>query len=147
MAQLTLEMKATILATSVGLGTVGLFGAFAAHSDLLAITPAWTHMFLRLAKQAGKTLDKDRAVKITSGVLMGATALIGGIKLANTYFAYSGVGTIPAIVVNAGVNGVLTWLAGRAWAQITLEEDLEQSVESLVRAVLGMLGGWLPGHT
>jgi uncharacterized protein (DUF697 family) len=144
MAQLPLDMNATILANSLGLGTVGLFGAFAAHSDLLAITPAWTHMFLRLAKQAGKSMDKETALKVVTGVLMGASALVGGIKLANTYFAYSGVGTVPAIVLNGGVNGLLTWLAGRAWAQIALEEDLGQSVESLVRAVLSIVAGWLP---
>jgi hypothetical protein len=40
MSQLPLEMKGTILATSLGLSAVGLFGAFAAHSDLMAITPA-----------------------------------------------------------------------------------------------------------
>jgi uncharacterized protein (DUF697 family) len=146
MSQLPLEMKGTILATSLGLGAVGLFGAFAAHSDLMAITPAWTHMFLKLAKQAGKSLSKDTALKVVTGVLVGAMGLLGGIKLANSYFAYSGVGTVPAVQVNGSVNGVLTWLAGRAWAQIALEEDLEQSVDNLVRAVLGMVGGWLPGR-
>ena len=75
---------------------------------------------------------------------MAATSLIGGIKLATTYFAYTGVGAIPAIVANAGVNGILTWLAGRAWAQVVLEDDLEQSVDSLIRAMLGVLAGWLP---
>jgi uncharacterized protein (DUF697 family) len=72
-------MKGTILATSLGLGAVGLFGAFAAHSDLMAITPAWTHMFLKLAKQAGKSLSKDTALKVVTGVPAGAVpGMVGG---------------------------------------------------------------------
>ena len=64
-------------------------------------------------------------------------------KLANSYFALTRVGTIPAIGANAGLNGVITWLAGRAWAHVVLEEDLEQSVENLVRTLLLALAGTL----
>ena len=144
MAQIPLDMKATILKTTIGLGAVGLFGAFAAHGDIVAVGAAWGHMFAKLAKQAGRRLDSDRALKIASGVLVGASSFLGGMKIANTYLAYTGVGTIPAAAINSGTNGLLTWLVGRGWAQIVLEDDLEQSVDNLVRSLLGALGGALP---
>lgn len=143
MPDLTLDMKTTILASSLSLGGVGLLGAFAAHSDLLAIAPAWSAMFIKIARQGGRSLDKNKALKIATGVLAGAGSLIGGIKLANTYFAYTGVGTVPAVLINGSVNGVLTWLAGRAWAHIVLEEDPEGSIENLTRSILSALSGWL----
>jgi uncharacterized protein (DUF697 family) len=146
MAAIPLNMKTTITTTSIGLGAVGIFGAFAAHSDLLAIAPAWTGMFLRLANQAGKPMERDRVLKVVTGVLVGVTSFVGGVKLANSYFAYTGIGTIPAIVVNAGVNGTLTWLAGRAWAQICLEDDLEQSVDNLIASLIGAIAASLPGR-
>lgn len=143
MADLTPGMKTTIFTTSLALGGAGVLGAFAAHSDLIVIAPAWVRMFTRLSQQAGKSLDKARALKITTGVLAGAASLVGGIKLANSYFAWSGVGTLPAVVVNAGMNAVLTWLTGRAWAHIVLEEDDEQGVENLVRALLASVSAGL----
>ena len=44
MADLTLGMKSTILSTSLSLSAAGALGAFAAHSDLRVIAPAWGHM-------------------------------------------------------------------------------------------------------
>jgi len=82
-------------------------------------------------------------LKVATGVLAGATSFPGGVKLADSDFALTGVGTVPAIVVNAGLNGVITWPAGRAWAHVVLEEDLEQSVENLVRTLLLALAGML----
>lgn len=146
MSGLTLRMKTTILTTSLGLGAVGVFGAFAAHSDILAIAPAWVAMFASISEDAGVHVDRDKLLKIATGVLLGVGGLLGGMKMANTYFAYTGIGTIPAVVANAGMNAVATWLAGRAWGHIVLEEDLEQSVENLVRAMMASIGVALPGR-
>jgi len=44
MADLTLGMKSTIMSTSLSLSAAGALGAFAAHSDLRVIAPAWGHM-------------------------------------------------------------------------------------------------------
>lgn len=138
------NMNMTIIRTAAGLGVVGLFSAFAGpHADLLAIAPTWSGLLVKLADQSGQHLDKDTALKIASGVLMGVSAFGGGVKLASSAFAYSGVGTLPAVILNGGLNAVLTYLFGRAAAQVFLEEDLSQSVENLIRAILAILGGVL----
>ena len=103
-------------------------------------------MFASISEDAGVHVDRDKLLKIATGVLLGVGGLLGGMKMANTYFAYTGIGTIPAVVANAGMNAVATWLAGRAWGHIVLEEDLEQSVENLVRAMMASIGVALPGR-
>ena len=108
------NMNFTIVFTSLSLGGMGFFTAFAAHADVPMITAAWSTMLLTLAVQAGHKLSKDKALKIAAGILIGVGGLVGGVKLANTYFAYSGVGTIPAMIMNAGANATVTYLVGKA---------------------------------
>lgn len=83
------KMNATILWTAGSLGGMGLFTAFAAHADIAVITAAWATMFVTLAVQAGHQLEKNKAVKIITGVLLGMGGLAGGMKLATAYFAYT----------------------------------------------------------
>ena len=80
---------------------------------------------------------------MATGVLAGATSFPGGVKLADSDFALTGVATVSAIKVNVGLNGGIIWPAGRAWAHVVLEADLEQCVESLVRTLLLALAGTL----
>lgn len=141
--ELPSNMQRTILWTSLGLGGVGLFGAFTAHADLVVIAPSWAGLIIKLADQAGHELDRDKALKIATGVALGVAGFVGGVKLANTYLAYTGVGTIPAMLANASANGVLTYLMGKAAAQTFLEKDVTESVENLVRYILGLLTGFL----
>ena len=141
MSGITFAMKRTIAATSLGLAGVGVGSAFAAHADLVFITAAWTAMFIKLADQAGKSLEKNQAMKLVAGVLVGVGCFAAGFKLANTALAYTAFGTLPAMVLNASINALMTWLVGRAWAHVLIEGDAEQSVDSLVRAMVAAVLG------
>lgn len=134
-------MRARILKTSLSLGAVGLPGAFAAHWDMVAIVPAWSTLLYKLAKDAGKQLDKATITKIAGAVAVGVGSALAGVKLANSYFAYSGVGTIPAIGLNMAANGSVTYLMGMSAAKLFLAEDLDESVERIAKAILRGMGG------
>lgn len=138
------NMQRTILFAALAAAGIGVGGAFAGpHADVLALAPTWAAAMVRLAGQAGRDLDRQRALKLTTALLASIGSFAGGMKLATSYFAWSGVATLPAVVANAGANGVMTWLALRACAQVFLERDLTQSIDSLVRAILALLGGML----
>lgn len=130
------NMHRTVLWTSCSLGGLGLFSAFAPHADLGVITTAWTAMFVTLAVQTGHKLSKDTALKIVGGILLGVGGIAGGAKLANTYFAYTGIGTIPAMLANAGANATITYLVGKAAAKTFIEMETLESVERIVASIL-----------
>lgn len=98
-------------------------------------------MFIKLADQAGQSTEKNKAMKLVAGVLVGVGSFAAGNKLANTALAYSAVGTLPAVALNAGINALMTWPMGRAWAHVLLEGDAEQSVDNLVRALVAAVLG------
>jgi len=47
------------------------------------------------------------------------------------------------MATNPGINGVIIRFAGRTWAHVVLEQDLEQSVENLVQTMQLALAGTL----
>ena len=132
-------MNATILWTSLSLGGLGLFTTFVAHADIGFVSVAWATMFVTLAIQAGHSLSKDTALKIAAGVMIGVGGLAGGIKVANTYFAYTGFGTIPAMLANAGTNATFTYIVGRAAAKTFLSMNALDSVEKIITTILQFL--------
>jgi uncharacterized protein (DUF697 family) len=147
MAAVPWKMHLTIIWTAAGLGGVGLFSAFAAHADIAVISAAWTGMLVTLAVQAGHSLSKDGALKIVAGILFAVGGLAGGIKLANTYFAYTGVGTVPAMIVNAGANATLTYIVGKAAAKTFMELETLESAERVVVAIIAILKGGSGGDS
>jgi uncharacterized protein (DUF697 family) len=139
--ELPLKMKATIVRCSMGAAGVGIPGAFAAHGDLVAIGAIWTTMLIRLATHAGENLENSKATKIVAGVFAGIGLFKVGFKLANTYFAFTGVGTLPAMIANASVNGGVTYLFGRASGKLFLSEGFRDSTESIVQNLLSLMIG------
>jgi F420-0:gamma-glutamyl ligase-like protein len=134
------KMQTTIVGTSVALGITGLFGAFEPHADLGVISVAWGSMFVALAAQAGDHLTKETALKIAAGVGLGLGGMIGGAKLANTYFAYTGVATPFAMIINGSANAIVTYVVGRAAARTFLGSDRGQTVEQIVASIVGLAG-------
>lgn len=138
------RMKSTITVAAVAAGGVGTIGAFLGPGgDVPLLAPIWISAAVHLADQAGQPMEKHLATKLVTTLLAGVGSFAGGMKLATTYFTYSGIGTIPGIVVNVGTNGVLTWLALRAMAQVFIEQDLTQSIDNLARSILSVLGGMI----
>jgi hypothetical protein len=76
----------------------------------VVISPAWATLTVALAEDSGETLQRDQALKIATGVALGVGSFVGGIRMANTYLVYTGVGTLPAALANASANALLTWL-------------------------------------
>ncbi len=120
---------------------MGLFSAFAAHADVPVITAAWATMIVTLAVQAGHSLSKDKALKIVAGILIGVGGIAAGAKIATTYCAYTGVGTIPAMLMNASANATFTYLVGKAAATTFLENKTLGTVASIVSSILGLILG------
>ena len=134
------QMQRTIVGTSVALGCTGLFGTFEPHADTGVIAAAWAAMFGALAAQAGHDITKDMALKIAGGVIVGIGGFMGGVKLANTYFAYTGIATPLAMLVNASANGAVTYIVGRAAARTFLSDDVVHTVEQVVGGIVGIVG-------
>ncbi len=135
-----LRMKWTIGVTATSLGAVGAFSFIAAHADIPVIAGAWGGMFVTLAMQAGRSLEKDTALKVAGGILVVLGGLATGAKVANTYFALTGVGTLPAMLANIGCNAGMTILVGRASAKVFLEAESLESWEKVVNLILIALG-------
>lgn len=132
-------MRRTVMWTAGGLGVEGLFSAFAAHADLAIITAAWTGMLVTLADQADLNLGKDQALKIATGVVVGIGGMAAGVKAANAFFAYTGVGTLPAMLCNAGTNGTVTYMVGMAAARVFMSEGKDACIEEIIRAIVRMI--------
>ncbi len=138
---LPIRMQSAIIWSAVGAGGAGIPGAFGAHVDLGALALIWTGLLLRLGYLAGVKLDEGKAAKIAAGVITALGGFVGGVKLANTYFAYTGVGTIPAVVANMGANATLTYLFGRSAAKIFLSNGMHDSVTEIVKVIIfSMIG-------
>src|SRR5262249_12989385 len=103
-----------IIWVSSGLALVGVPGAFGAHVDVPVIITTWIGLSAYIAKAVGTHLDKDTLSKIVVGVFTYASFFMLGYKSATAAAAYTGFGTLPAIVVNSGLNGVITYVYGRA---------------------------------
>jgi uncharacterized protein (DUF697 family) len=141
---LPLRMK-TAIGWSAGLaGAVGVPGAFAAHGDVPILIGIWTTLLVRLAFLAGKDLDKGKAAKIVAGVLLAIGGFAGGVKLMTTAIAYTGIGTIPAMVANAGANATLTYFFGRSTAKVFLSNDHLDSASAIIAAIVAIMTG---GHS
>jgi len=140
-----LRMKTRIMWSSAAAGAVGVPGAFGAHLDLMAITAIWATLLVMLADQAGSSLDKAKAAKIVAAILAGITFFGTGFKLANTYFAYTGIGTIPAVIANVGANAGITYLFGNAAARSFLSEGTSGPAQSIGASILAIMVSMLTG--
>lgn len=136
-----LKIKTCIARSSFAAAAVGVPGAFAAHGDIPVLTGIWANMIYRLAKHSECPMDMATAARIAGSIAVSMAAMSAGVKAANSYFAYTGVGTLPAIVANAGANGVGTWLVGRACADVMVEKDLERMAEKVIKIVVGVMTG------
>ncbi|MEJ0027704.1 MAG: hypothetical protein WDN01_16895 [Rhizomicrobium sp.] len=128
-------MQRTIYWSALALGIEGLFGVFTVHADVPIIVAAWTGMFVKLASQAGRKMDKTTATKVAAGIVVGVGGIASGMRLAETWLAYTGVGTLPAMICNAGTNAVFTYMVGCAIARVFLARDRNAPVATIVREV------------
>lgn len=135
-------MHFTIIGTSIVLGVEGPVGAFAPHVDIGVIIAAWSFMFVALAALAGGQMERDKGLKIAAGLIAAMGGLAMGVKIANAWAAYTGFGTIPAMVCNAGTNALVTYMIGRATAQVFLSEGAGASVDQIINAIMRIIFPW-----
>src|SRR4051794_16777769 len=138
-------MRTKIIWSSVTAGAVGIPGAFGAHADVLILIGIWTTLLVLLAKDAGSDLDKAKATKIVAAITVGISFFGTGFKLANTYFAYTVLGTLPAIIANVSANGGITYLFGNAAARTFLAEGASGPAESIGANILAIMIAMLKG--
>ena len=136
MAVLPQEMQATINRYAIGAAVIGVPGAFAAHADLGVLAFLWRKMIIELARQAGGKLDNAKAKKLALGVLSGVAKAYAGYKLANTYFAMTGAGTVPAMAINSAANAYFTRQIGHAVGEVFLSDTPTDCVPSLAFKVV-----------
>lgn len=133
-----MNMRWTVIWASVGLGLEGGGSAFLGPgADLVVITTAWVAMIVTLAAQADVDIERNTIVKIVGALLISLGGFIGGTKLAIQGFALTGIGTIPAIVANVGINAVVTYTVGMAVARLFIQKSRVDSIELFVQAVVG----------
>ncbi len=139
-------MHDTIIWTTITTGAVGVAGAFGAHADLPVIAAAWATMFVKLAAKSGNAMSRDTALKVATGVIVGVGTFATGVKVATTWIAYTGIGTVPAILANVSTNGALTYMVGRSAARVFLTEDSGENIERMIKAILRMFLPPRPHH-
>ena len=137
------NVHAKIIWASAGLAFVGVPGAFAAHADIPIITSAWAGLSVYLIDAAGINMDKASILKLVAGVLTAITSFIIGYKTATTAAAYTGIGTVPAIVVNAGLNGIVTYSYGRALFTILIEDKNEKNIRIIIEKTVRLMIEWM----
>ena len=132
-------MHDIIVMASVGLGITGIFGVFVPHGDVPIIVAAWVGMFLKLAEEVKLEFDKDLAFKLAGGLVAAVGGLVSGVKIAETFLAYTGIGTIPAMICNVGTNAAMTYVIGRALARVFLASDRSTTIEEMIRGVIRLI--------
>jgi uncharacterized protein (DUF697 family) len=129
--------KLIVIKTALVTSVAGVGGAFLGpHADVPAIIAAWIAMVVALADDAGATMSKDTALKIVTTVAAGVGLAMAGVKAGTTAFAWTGIGTVPAVVTNCGLNAVVTYVFGRAVAITLRSGNRTQSVEIFAKHVL-----------
>jgi len=93
-------------------------------------------MIMALAIQADIEMDKVTAMKLTTSILLSIGSFLGGTKLAVQAFSYTGVGTVPAMLANGGINAGITYLTGKAIAATLIREKGVDSVEDFARVIV-----------
>jgi len=142
-----LKMRTKIIWSAVTAGAIGVPGAFGAHADVPLLAGIWATLLVLLAKDAGAELDKAKATKIVAAIFLGISFFGTGFKLANTYFAYTVIGTLPAIIANVGANGSITYLFGKAAARAFLAEGATGPAESIGANILAIMVAMLKGNS
>jgi len=143
--EIPLRMKTTIAWSAASAGAIGIPGAFAAHFDIPVLVGIWSNLLVRLAIQAGRDIEKGVAAKIVAGVLLAIGGFAGGVKLMTTALAYTGVGTVPAIIANSGANATLTYFFGRSVAKVFLSQDHRDSAGAIIAAIVAIMTGGTNG--
>ena len=137
MTHIPLGIKTSIIRHSIGGAAIGVPGAFAAHGDVAFLSLLWSKMIYTIADKSGAEMDKKTIFKIAATVGAAAGTASAGVKIANTYFAATGVGTPFAMAANASANGVATYLIGNTAANFILKNNLDPA--DIIRGVLGAL--------
>ena len=132
-----LNIQSCIIKHSIGAAAVGVPGAFAAHADVPVLVGIWGKMIYNIAQHAKKDISSDTAAKIAVSIGMTAGTFAATGKVANTYFAVSGVGTPLAILFNSSLNGVSTYAIGDSVANVILKDELSSG--DIVKAAIGGL--------
>lgn len=117
-------------------GAVGVPGSFAAHADVWVLGLVWAGLFTTIADATGTTFTRHERTRIIKGVLAGAAAFIGGMKAATTVIAYTGVGTIPAMLANASINATFTYTFGMALYQVFSSKEKHVTTADLIQAIV-----------
>jgi uncharacterized protein (DUF697 family) len=129
--------KVIIFKAAVATSVAGVGGAFLGpHVDVPAIVAIWVGLVIALADDAGAAMSKDTALKIATTVAAGVALAMAGVKAGTTVFAWTGIGTVPAVVLNCGLNAAVTYVFGRAVAVTLRTPDRTKSVEMFARHVL-----------
>lgn len=114
--------EGAIYTAALAAGGAGVPGAFIPALDVAAVGGTWATMLLVIAGDAGRTLDRNTALKFTTAVVTAGAAYIGGSKLL-TYLLHliPGVGTVGAVSVNCLLNFLYTMRLGR-FAALQMEK-------------------------
>jgi uncharacterized protein (DUF697 family) len=100
-------------------GAIGVPGAFSFGLDVTVMGVIWTSMVLAIAEKSQHKVDKAFAIKLTTGVLAGVAAYVGGSKLAMKLLHLIPVaGSLAAIGVNSSLNYLFTYKFGNAMAKL-----------------------------
>lgn len=131
------KYKPIVYTISGSAAALGVPGVFVPDAGILA--GQWGAMLFAIAAESDHELDKAFCLKVASGVIAGAGALVTGVKT----FAWAikwlpGLGTGTAMVINSGLNYTYTYRLGKAFAEML--ERPNYSVHDAGTTTLALLG-------
>lgn len=128
-------LKASAVTAGFGIG-----GAFLGpQADVPAIIATWVMLMGILAEDAGVEMTRESAIKIVTAVSSGVALALTGIKAGSLVFAWSGIGTVPALILNCGLNATVTFFFGRSVAAAFQATTKVDSVDAFARNILAVV--------
>lgn len=122
-------------------GAIGIPGAFSFGLDVTVMSSIWVTMLIAISKRSNHTMDLAFALKVTSGVLAGVAAYVGGSKLAmKLLHLIPGIGTLGAIGVNSSLNYLFTYKFGHAISNLFDRGEFDKSdVVAMVSSIMTLV--------
>jgi hypothetical protein len=137
------QYREIVGAASKAAGLVGIPGAFSFGLDVTVVGGIWAGMIVALGAKSNHQIDKTFALKLSTGVLAGVAAYVGGSKIAmKLLHLIPGAGTLAAIGVNSSLNYLFTYKVGHAISNLFDKGSYDASdVNNLVTTTLTLIVG------
>jgi uncharacterized protein (DUF697 family) len=113
----------TIYGCAFTSGIFAITSSFVPGADIPSTITSWSLMLVNIADDAGRSLDKDTALKIATAIAAGGATYLAGCKLLTfSLHLIPGIGTLGSVTLNVVLSALCTIRLGRFIA-LQMEEQ------------------------